>query len=69
MNLGEELSNMQPQEKVCIRTQSGLVYTNSVANAQKVLHSYLPYETKNIKVSYQPRLFCKSLTKLTTIYI
>lgn len=69
MNLGEGLSNMQPKEKVCIKTQSGLVYNNNVENAKKVLHSYLLYEIKNIKVSFQPRKFRRSLIKLTTIYI
>lgn len=69
MNLGEKLSELESKEKVCIITSKGIKCTDTVKKINNVMQYYLSYEIKEVKVSYQPKRFCKSLKKLTTIYI
>lgn len=69
MTLGEELSNMLPKEKVCVKVKSGITYTNNVKKVTKFMNCFMEYEVKSKTESYEPKLFHKSLIKLTTIYI
>lgn len=69
MNLSEVLSNMSPKERVCIKTQSGIVCVDSVKNVKNTMKYFMEYEVKDKKESFVTRKFRITLVKQTTIYI